>query len=253
MISLASPHNLVSGRNTSVDVGDASLGRLPDRSGRKASKANRGIRATRSTWGSAHGDLLVTPLQMATVAALIANRGHWIRPRLLLSSDQALTEWDPPPPMPDVTNLVSASDWERLIDAMEMVVHRGNLGYQQSGTAFPYIGKDLPYRMAGKSGTAQVVGIKQGRRTAKRTRVQRKHAWFIAFAPADAPDPCRCWSKRRWRQCVAAPVARQVIDAFCCPSGGAMSSRDYVGRYQAEAPAVRQLNNMHLDPLLLPH
>jgi len=167
------------------------------------------------------GDVLVTPLQLATVAALIANRGHWVRPRLLLSSDQALADWDPPPPIPDITNLVSTQDWERLVDAMEMVVHRGNLGYGQSGTAFAAIGQGLQYRMAGKSGTAQVVGIKQGETYDEKElgEFQRKHAWFIAFAPADAPQIAVSVLVENGGggSAVAAPVARQVIDAYLLP------------------------------------
>jgi penicillin-binding protein 2 len=209
------------GRNTTVDVLDELPGRLPDPVWKRGAKGEPWYPGDTINMGVGQGDVLATPLQLATVAALIANRGHWMRPRLLLSSDQALAEWDPPPPMPDVTDLVSGSDWERLIDAMEMVVHRGNLGYQQSGTAFPYIGKDLPYRMAGKSGTAQVVGIKQGETYNEKelTEFQRKHAWFIAFAPADAPEIAVSVLVENGGggSAFAAPVARQVIDAFLVP------------------------------------
>lgn len=209
------------GRNTTVDVLDELPGRLPDPVWKRGAKGEPWYPGDTINMGVGQGDVLATPLQLATATALIANRGHWMRPRLLLSSDQALSEWDPPPPMPDVTGLVTGSDWERLIDAMEMVVHRGNLGYQQSGTAFPYVGKDLPYRMAGKSGTAQVVGIKQGETYNEKelTEFQRKHAWFIAFAPADAPEIAVSVLVENGGggSAFAAPVARQVIDAFLVP------------------------------------
>jgi penicillin-binding protein 2 len=209
------------GRNTTVDVLDALPGRLPDPVWKRGAKGEPWYPGDTINMGVGQGDVLATPLQMATVAALIANRGHWMRPRLLLSSDQALAEWDPPPPMPDVTGLVSGGDWERLVDAMEMVVHRGNLGYGQSGTAFIAIGQNLPYRMAGKSGTAQVVGIKQGETYNEKelSEFQRKHAWFIAFAPADAPEIAVSVLVENGGggSAVAAPVARQVIDAFLLP------------------------------------
>jgi penicillin-binding protein 2 len=204
------------GRNTSVDVVDALPGRLPDPIWKRGAKGEPWYPGDTVNIGIGQGDLLATPLQLATVATVIANRGHWIRPRLLLSSDQPLLEWDPPPPMPDVVG-PTRDDWERLIDAMEMVVHRGNLGYGQSGTAWAYIGRDLPYRMAGKSGTAQVVGIKQGDvyHEDELSEYQRKHAWFIAFAPADAPQIAVSVLVENGGggSAVAAPVARQVIDA----------------------------------------
>ncbi len=138
-------------------------------------------------------------------------------------------------------------------------MHRGNLGYQQSGTAFPYIGKDLPYRMAGKSGTAQVVGIKQGETYNEKelSEFQRKHAWFIAFAPADAPEIAVSVLVENGGggSAFASPVARKVIDAYLLPTlcRVTMSSRDFVRSLPGGGGslAARRLNNMHLDPLLL--
>ncbi len=204
------------GRNTSVDVVDALPGRLPDPVWKRGAKGEPWYPGDTVNIGIGQGDLLVTPLQLATVASVLANRGHWMRPRLLLSSDKPLLEWDPPPPMPDVAG-VTAEDWERLIAAMEMVVHRGNLGYGQSGTAWAYIGQHIPYRMAGKSGTSQVVGIRQGETYNEKelSEFQRKHAWFIAFAPADAPQIALAVLVENGGggSAVAAPVAREVVDA----------------------------------------
>jgi penicillin-binding protein 2 len=209
------------GRNTSVDVADALPGRLPDRVWKRAAKGEPWYPGDTVNIGIGQGDLLVTPLQLATVASVLASRGHWIRPRLLLSSDEPLVEWDPPPPMPDITG-ISSEDWEHLVDAMEMVVHRGNLGYGQSGTAWAYIGQNIPYRMAGKSGTSQVVGIKQGETYNEKelSEFQRKHAWFIAFAPADAPEIALAVLVENGGggSAVAAPVAREVVDAQLLPA-----------------------------------
>ncbi len=209
------------GRNTTVDVLDGLPGLLPNPVWKRGVKGQPWYPGDTVNMGVGQGDVLATPIQLATVATIIANRGHWIRPRLLLSSDHALTEWDPPPPMPDVTNLVTPTDWERLVDAMEMVVHRGNLGYRQSGTAFDAIGRNLAYRMAGKSGTAQVVGIKQGDtyHEDELSEFHRKHAWFIAFAPADAPQIAVSVLVENGGggSAVAAPVARAVIDAYLLP------------------------------------
>jgi penicillin-binding protein 2 len=104
---------------------------------------------------------------------------------------------------------------------MEDVVHRGNKGYGHNGTAWFHIGRDIAYRMAGKSGTAQVVEIKQGEEYDEEEldEYSRKHAWFIAFAPAD--DPLIAISvlveNGGGGSSVAGPVAREVLDAYLLP------------------------------------
>ena len=93
-------------------------------------------------------------------------------------------------------------DWESMVAALEDVVHRGNQGFRGNGTAWAYIGQDIDYRMAGKSGTAQVVEISQGEEYDEETlsEFDRKHAWFIAFAPVENPTiALAAGRKRRWR------------------------------------------------------
>jgi penicillin-binding protein 2 len=108
-----------------------------------------------------------------------------------------------------------------MFDAMEGVVHRGRKGYGENGTAWYYIGQDIAYRMAGKSGTAQVVEIQQGHEYDEEelTEFQRKHAWFMAFAPADDPVIALAVLVENGGggSAVAAPVAREVIDAYLLP------------------------------------
>jgi penicillin-binding protein 2 len=143
-----------------------------------------------------------------------------VRPRMLLASDRPLPEFDPPPQPPPIQG-PSAEDWERMVDAMEDVVHRGGGGFRANGTAWYYIGQNIPYRMAGKSGTAQVVEIRQGEAydEDELDEYQRKHAWFIAFAPADDPVIALAVLVENGGggSSVAAPVAREVIDAYLQP------------------------------------
>ena len=117
---------------------------------------------------------------------------------------------------------------------MKKVVHRGNQRFGENGTAWAYIGRDIPYTMAGKSGTAQVVGISQGEVYDEDLIDERlrKHAWFIAFAPVDDPliAVAVLLENGGGGSENAAPVARAIIDAYLM---------DIVPSRGHQAPAVR--------------
>ena len=208
------------GRDLAVDVADASVGLLPSPNWKRGFRGEVWYPGDSVNLGIGQGDLLATPLQMAVVAATIANRGKVVRPRMLLSSDAALVESDPASAPAQVEG-PSPQDWENMVDAMEDVVHRGNKGFRGNGTAWAYIGRDIDYRMAGKSGTAQVVEIRQGEEynDDELTEFNRKHAWFIAFAPADNPLIALAVLVENGGggSSVAGPVARQVIDSYLLP------------------------------------
>ena len=205
---------------TSIDVAGASAGLMPDPLWKQGAKGEPWYPGDNVNLSIGQGDLLATPLQVATAAAVIANRGRWVRPRMLLASDGPLAEVDPPPPMPAIER-PSAEHWELVVNSMEDVVHRGNQGYQQNGTAWAYIGRGVGYRMAGKSGTAQVVEIAQGEEYDEELldEYSRKHAWFLAFAPADDPviAVAVLVENGGGGSSVAGPVVREVIDAYLLP------------------------------------
>ena len=75
--------------------------------------------------------------------------------------------------------------------------------------------------MAAKSGTAQVVGIDQDEEYDEDELEEhlRKHAWFVAFAPADDPRIAVAVLVENGGSGseVAGPVAREVIDAYLLP------------------------------------
>ena len=208
------------GQHTGVDIPDTSKGLMPDRLWKQGAKGEVWYPGDTVNLAIGQGYLLVTPLQMANVASIIANRGIRRRPRMLLSSDRPLVEFDPLQPLPPVAG-PSPDDWELMVDAMEDVVHRGNKGYGQNGVAWAYIGQNIAYRMAGKSGTTQVVEIKQGEEYDEEAldEYSRKHAWFIAFAPADDPVIALAVLVENGGggSSVAGPIAREVIDHFLLP------------------------------------
>ena len=215
------------GRDLSIDVADAADGLLPDQAWKMGARGERWYPGDNVNLSIGQGDLLATPLQLATVAAIIANRGRVVRPRLLLHSDANLPEFEAGEEPAEVAG-VGPADWQRMVDAMEAVVHRGNQGFRQNGTAWAYIGQDIGYRMAGKSGTAQVVGIAQGEEYDEEEldEFSRKHAWFTAFAPVDDPQIALCVLVENGGSgsSVAGPVAREVMDHYLLARLASLSS-----------------------------
>lgn len=131
--------------------------------------------------GIGQGYLQVTPLQLATATAVLANRGHWVKPRLALEvGDEALPE--ALPDTPEDIMMPKEGWWDRVFSGMQKVLSG------REGTA-RRTGVGLEYAMAGKSGTAQVFSLgKNERYNASQIRERlRDHALFVAFAPVDDP------------------------------------------------------------------
>ena len=202
------------GVNTTLDLPEARSGLLPTRQWKQDNRGLPWYPGDTVNIGIGQGDMLVTPLQLATAVTVIANRGKWVSPRILKSGSD-LIEGSTVRRM-DSIELIPDPIWDLVIGAMEKVVHRGNQVYGENGTAWVYIGQDIEYRMAGKSGTAQVVGIKQGEEYNEEEldERRRKHAWFVAFAPVDNPTIALAVLVENGGggSEVAAPVARAVID-----------------------------------------
>ena len=157
--------------------------------------------------GIGQGFMLTTPLQMATTTALIANRGVPIRPRLMASQTLALPPLEGLEPLTDIDD----SLWELAVDSMIETVHGPR------GTARA-TGAGLGYRMAGKTGTAQVIGIGEDEEYDEDSLEPRfhDHALFTAFAPAENPEIVVAVMVEHGGSgsATAAPMARQVVDAW---------------------------------------
>lgn len=153
-----------------------------------------GTQATKTLLASTafgQGELLATPLQMALITATIANGGVMVRPHLTLgeSSDGApLRRLE----APESRRIISENLANTLNAFMVSVVANG----QANGVAIPGVA------VGGKTGTAEA-----GDGTS--------HAWFIGFAPADAPRVAVAVVVEHGGQggVVASPIAGQVMKA----------------------------------------
>ena len=201
------------GQNLTVDIPEATLGVMPSPAWKERTKKLPWFPGDTVNMGIGQGDILVTPLQMALVASIFANRGVLVRPKMVKSESATEVIWSE-----TVVDGLAKEDWERMVSAMEDVVHLGNQGFRGNGTAWAYIGQDINYRMAGKSGTAQVVEIKQGEEysEAELEESKKNHAWFIAFAPVQRPKIAIAVLVENGGggSSVAGPVARKVIDSY---------------------------------------
>lgn len=202
------------GQRVSLDMYGESPGLMPSREWKRATRRQVWFPGETLILGIGQGYMQSTPLQLAQMTALIANHGKWIRPHLARTVDgQPPVD---PEPMPDI-ELREPGNWELIDSDMQQVVHNVR------GTAHK-VGAASVYRIAGKSGTAQVVAIKQNERydRSKLNERNRDHALFIGFAPADNPQIAVSVMVENGESGsgVAAPVLKQVMDAWLLDESG---------------------------------
>jgi penicillin-binding protein 2 len=215
------------GQRVSLDMFEETSGLMPSRDWKRARYRQPWYPGETLILGIGQGYMQTTPLQLAQAATLMASRGKWIRPHLAKS-----IEGQPPldpEPLPDI-QLHDTKYWDYARFGMEQVMHGPR------GTARK-VGDSAVYRIAGKSGTAQVVAIKQGEKY-DRSKVQerhRDHALFVAFAPADKPQIVVAVMVENGESGsgVAAPVVKQVMDAWLLDDGGQLKA-EYAPPLSAE-------------------
>jgi len=198
------------GELTKVDLTSERPGVMPSTSWKRALRKENWYQGETLSVGIGQGYMLATPLQLAYSMTVLANRGKRFLPQMVKSVGGKPL---PPRQLPDL-QLKSDAYWEVVIDAMREVVHGAR------GTA-KGISKDLKYTIAGKTGTAQVVGYAQNviynvNSVKKR---QRDHALFVAFAPVEDPQIAIAIMVENGEHgsTTAAPIARKVFDAYLLP------------------------------------
>ncbi|CDF82080.1 penicillin-binding protein 2 [Pseudomonas sp. QL9] len=202
------------GQRVALDMYGESPGLMPSRDWKRITRRQVWFPGETLILGIGQGYMQATPLQLAQMTALIANHGKWIRPHLAKT-----IEGQPPAdpePMPDI-DLREPGNWEMIDSDMQQVVHNAR------GTAHK-VGATSVYRIAGKSGTAQVVAIKQNEKydRSKLSERTRDHALFVGFAPADNPQIAVSVMVENGESGsgVAAPVLKQVMDAWLLDENG---------------------------------
>ncbi len=193
------------GATTGIDVTSEQPGILPNRDWKRRKLGQPWYPGETLSVGIGQGYMLATPLQLANAAMILANRGVAYRPSVV-----SRVAGQPVPRDPLRVVEASPEHWSAVVAAMMDVVHH------PSGTAAA-ISRDLPYTIAGKTGTSQVIGIAQDAvydEEAIDAR-HRNHGWFMAFAPVDRPKiAIAVLAENGGGSSAAYPVARKVMDAW---------------------------------------
>ncbi len=193
------------GDRTGVDIPSERRGIWPSRDWKRRVRGLPWFPGDSLNVGIGQGDVLTTPMQLAVMTATLANYGKQFKPQFVHRVNEQTMA-----PIEVSQAEVNASHWDQIFDAMESVVH-GKRGTAQS------IRYGMDYRIAGKTGTAQVVGIAQGEEYDSEALAerQRDHALFVAFAPADDPQiAVAVIVENGEKSSTAAKIARKVFDAY---------------------------------------
>ncbi|MFT5505944.1 MAG: penicillin-binding protein 2 [Gammaproteobacteria bacterium] len=201
------------GQRTEIDSVGERPGLLPSRNWKRQTQGMPWFPGETLITGIGQGFLLVTPLQLASATAAFSLKGLRYKPYLLLSRQDSLnnkisaTEKT----VSGEYSMLKPENWEHIHKSMVNVVH----GLR--GTAHR-LRKDIQYKVAGKTGTAQVFGIEQGEEYEEENVIHRlrDHALFISYAPAEKPEIAVAVIVENGGHgsSVAAPIARRVMDAF---------------------------------------
>ena len=210
------------GSPTGIDVPGEGKGLLPSREWKLAVHEQPWYPGETVIAGIGQGFNVVTPLQLANAVATLVNGGTRYSPRLVYATKPAGVERAKrlKAPVEMQVPVKDPQDWQAVLDGMDRVVN----GLR--GTA-RRIGVDAPYRIGGKTGTAQVYKLGKDKDYKNREVPEhlRDHALFIAFAPVEAPriaiavvvEHGGAGSK------AAAPVARVTLDAWLAQEPGQQS------------------------------
>jgi penicillin-binding protein 2 len=202
------------GQKVSLDMFEESAGLMPSKEWKRATRRQAWFPGETVILGIGQGYMQVTPLQLAQATSLIASKGVWNRPHLArtVGGVAPLDEH----PMPNIV-LHDPREWDQVNNGMQSVMHdpRGIARAAAQGAQ---------YRIAGKSGTAQVVAIKQGERYNRNKTLERHrdNALFVGFAPAAHPKIVVSVMIENGEAGgrVAGPVVRQILDAWLLDGEG---------------------------------
>ncbi len=198
------------GSRTGIDISGESAGILPSQEWKMRRFKQKWYAGETISIGIGQGYNAYTPLQLAQAVATIANDGVMHQPHIVDYIENITTR--------NRTKIEAQPPRTLGIKSEHLqVVKNAMIGVNKEGTGARAFA-DAQYVSAGKTGTAQVIAIKQGEKYVE-SRVaerHRDHALFVAYAPADNPQIALAVivENAGFGARAAAPIARQVLDYY---------------------------------------
>jgi penicillin-binding protein 2 len=197
------------GKKTGIDVDGELWGINPSPEWKRKRYKQKWYGGDTISIGIGQGYNLATPLQLAHATAMLANNGMAMRPRLVKAIQDSKT---------GSIKTLSGQEISRASFSAEHldIVRNAMVAVTKPGGTAAVAGAGATYNFAGKTGTAQVVGMKQGEKYVEANVDERlrDHALFVAFAPAELPKVALAVLVENGGHggSAAAPIARQVFD-----------------------------------------
>lgn len=199
------------GKKTGIDLEGETSGLLPSQEWKMKRYKQKWYAGDTVSVGIGQGYNLVTPMQLAYAVATLANNGVGYKPHLVKEIRSSRSNEN------HIIGSVPTLDLK--LDPTQLdLVKRAMIAVTQPGGTAVQASAGAPYQIAGKTGTAQVIGMKQGEKydADKLAERHRDHAWFIAYAPAEQPKIAMAVLVENGGHggSTAAPIARKVMDYY---------------------------------------
>lgn len=202
------------GQYSGVDIYEETKGVMPSREWKMARWRQPWYQGDTISVGIGQGYWSATPIQLARATSILTQNGHDVTPHMLKRFVSTRGNEEAPVNREMALKVKNENTWKVAQDAMWRVNH-GNEGSGRHAFAH------TAYASAGKSGTAQVVGLKENQvYDANKIKVEhRDNALFIAYAPFEAPKAvvALVLENAGGGGKNAAPVARAMLDAYLLP------------------------------------
>ncbi len=199
------------GERTGIDIQGENGGLLPTPAWKNKRYKKPWYQGDTVITGIGQGYTLATPLQLAHATATLANNGVSMKPHLVTQLQEASTGKIEKMPQ-TIQDTISIAP-EHLD-----IVKSGMIAVTQPGGTASGVGAHAGYSIAAKTGTAQVIGIKQNARYNANSidERHRDHALFIAYAPTEDPKIALAVIVENGGHggSAAGPIARKVMDYY---------------------------------------
>jgi len=195
------------GSKTGIALSSERPGLVPSREWKQKNRGEPWYPGETISIAIGQGFLSVTPIQMAKVVSIVATNGQMVQPRLLKGVRLRRTgnfKEEPPPSTQQAS--ISPQTFFQIKKGLAAAVTKGTAKQGQSNIV----------SIAGKTGTAQVVALKDDDDQTEVKKKHRDHAWFVAFAPVEEPKIAVAVIVEHMGHggSAAAPLAKTLIEAY---------------------------------------